>query len=181
MNCCFCFSEYPGQVGLNFGFDVFPTFTNLLQSSVFRFHFPLLPDFPNIPSHNPPNAFMIILFFHPRMLLLITSLLGSDTPGRPLYKTHLLSSINEIAHEKCGRLPVMWYNVGGWFQPHAARVTCSVWDVEPNIRMHRKSSAVCTIGRYTGILIIFLWVFKLGWIFALFSRVRQSRLNKSMN
>ena len=67
MNCCFCFSEYPGEVGFNFGFDVFPTFTNLLQSSVFRFHFPLLPDFPNIPSHNPPNAFMIILFVHPRM------------------------------------------------------------------------------------------------------------------
>ena len=46
---------------------------------------------------------------------------------------------------------------------------------------HKTVQQFDTIGRYTGILIHFLCVLKLGWIFALFSRVRQSRLNKSMN
>ena len=49
--------------------------------------------------------------------------------GTFLCKIPVLNSANEIAHEKCDRALVMWYNIG-WFQPHAAHVKCNVWDVD---------------------------------------------------
>jgi len=42
--------------------------------------------------------------------------------GRFLLKAPLLSSANEIAHEECGRPPVMWYNFGCFQSNHTGSV-----------------------------------------------------------
>ena len=49
-----------------------------------------------------------------------TSVTYFTTHGTSLWKTRLLTSANEIAHEKCGRATVMWYNFGR-FQSHTAQ------------------------------------------------------------
>ena len=73
---------------------------------------------------------------------------------------------------------IMWYNFR-WFQPHAA---CDVWDVEANIWIKKLFSCSSDwVISYTGIQINCLSVFKLGQVFALFSRVMQLCLAKSIN
>ena len=63
--------------------------------------------------------------------------------------------------------------VGLWScQPHAARVTCTVCDVETNIRIHKNCRAL-GVGCYTGFLRNCVPVLKSGWALALFSRVKR--------
>jgi len=101
----------------------------------------------------------ILAFQH--VLWLITSVLTYGISGTCHWKMVGLQS---------------WYNFG-WFQPNAYRVTCNVWDVEAYIWIQKTIQMLVWLGRggcYTGIPRNCSFVFKLGWVFALFSWVRES-------
>ena len=100
------------------------------------------------------------------------------TPGSSLYKTLNLSSAKGITHEEYRCPLVIWYNFV-WFQPYVAHVTCIIKYLKT--LNHSAAPVIGQTGRYTGIPRICLSVFKLGWVFALFSWVTQSWLVKPIN
>ena len=88
-------------------------------------------------------------------------------PGWSPCKTLNISWANEITHDECGQPPVIRYNVGR-FQLYAAHVTCYIWDVEANIRIHKTVQLLVRFGRWVVILEFHecLPIFQSGWIFS---------------